>query len=108
MDRLLLASLANHTGGMLAVDSESLDPKEIGLYLAQAAQGTVLWPASVTWPKQFAQVYPEHMPPLRSDRDTIVIGEGNVSGEVKIELTAQVGGKSQPLSWTLAAGESNP
>ena len=109
VDAQLLASLANQTGGMLAVDGESLDPKEAGLFLASAVRGTVLWPGAVTWPKQFAEVYPSRMPPLRSDRDTIVVGKvvGDLTSEVRIAITAQLGGKPQGLHWTLAVEDSN-
>ena len=57
-DSQLLASLANLTGGMLAVDSDSIDAKQAGAFLAAAAKATVVWPQQVTWPKQFEAVYP--------------------------------------------------
>ena len=107
LDTQLLASLANQTGGMLAVDGEDLDAKQFGVFLASSVHGTVLWPKSATWPKEFVDVYPAKVPPLRTDRDTIVIGkaQGKLLGDVQIALTLD-GGKS-PLTWTLTAGESN-
>jgi hypothetical protein len=107
VDGQLLASLANLTGGMLAIDTDSIDPKQVGTFLASAVQGTVLWPAEVHWPKGFAEIYPERVPPLRSDRDTIVLGKGKLSGEQKIEMTARTGGASHQMTWMVAAGESN-
>ncbi len=109
MDSQLLASLANQTGGMLVVDDESIDPKQAGAFLASAAQGAVVWPGAVTWPKQFVEVYPQRMPPLRTDRDTIVVGraQGAMTGEVHIAAAVRNGGKPQTLKWTLSAGDSN-
>ncbi len=110
VDAPLLASLANQTGGMLAVDDESMDSKHAGAYLASAAHGAVLWPQTATWPKTFVEVLPSRMPPLRTDRDTIVVGKsaGAIPAEVKIKATVQAAGESRPMTWTLAARESNP
>ena len=109
VDSALLASLANQTGGMLALDGENLDAKKAGLFLSSAVQGTVVWPEKATWPKEFAEVYPTQMPPLRSDRDTIVVGKaaGKLTDEVQISLSAQALGKAYPLRWTLAVEDSN-
>ncbi len=111
VDGPALAALANLTGGMLALDDESLDPKQAGTYLASAVRAAVLWPTSASWPEAVAVVYPERVPPLRSDRDTIVLGQatGTLSGAVKVELTAELaGGEPRQLAWELQAGESNP
>jgi hypothetical protein len=111
VDGPALASLANMTGGLLALDDDSIDPKQAGNYLAGAVRGTVLWPSAASFPKNVAAVYPERMPPLRSDRDTIVIGQadGALSGPLKIEVTADViSGEAKKLAWELTAGESNP
>src|SRR5262249_17888772 len=107
VDSGLLASLANQTGGTLALDSESIDPKQGGAFLASAARGTVLWLGEVAWPKQFAEIYPEHIPPLRSDRDTVLIGKGTLDGDQAISMTATVAGKSLPLKWTVTPDKSN-
>ncbi|MGD9724203.1 MAG: VWA domain-containing protein, partial [Pirellulales bacterium] len=107
VDGQLLASLANLTGGMLAIDSDSIDPKQAAAYLASAVRGTVAWPQEVAWPSEFSNVYPKQLPPLRSDRDTIVVGQGTLQGEQKVTATVAVGGKSMPLQWTVSTGESN-
>jgi hypothetical protein len=110
VDGQLLASLANLTGGVLAIEGEKIDPKQVGAFLAKSVRGSVLWPTRSTWPKEFAEVYPSRMPPLRSDRDTIVVGKATAElpQEVQVSLAAQVGAKSQPLRWTLKSGQSNP
>jgi hypothetical protein len=110
LDTQLLASLANQTGGMLVVDGESIDAKQAGAFLALATRGAVAWPRSVAWPQALAEVYPRRMPPLRSDRDTIVVGKAaaKLAGELKIAFTADAAGKLLELDWTLDVGASNP
>ncbi len=75
LDSPLLASLANQTGGMLVVDDDSIDPKQAASFLAKSVRAAVLWPTKVNWPEAVAEVYPERMPPLRTDRDTVVLGK---------------------------------
>ncbi len=106
-DTQLLASLANQTGGMLAIDGESVEPKQAGVFLASAARGTVFWPAKTAWPKQFAEVYPQPVPPLRSDRDTVVVGMGTLQGDQKISLAVEVGGKPRQLEWAVSPAAAN-
>ncbi len=75
LDSQLLASLANQTGGMLVIDDDSIDPKQAAGFLAKSVRAGVLWPTKVTWPDAVAEVFPERMPPLRTDRDTVVLGK---------------------------------
>ena len=109
VDSALLASLANQTGGVLAVDDESIDPKQAGTFLARPREPRSYGRATSPGRKQFAETFPTRMPPLRSDRDTIVVGraDGKLDGDVNIAMTTQAGGKSQPLRWTLTADKSN-
>jgi hypothetical protein len=110
VDGPVLASLANMTGGMLALDDDSMDPKQAGSYLAHAVRGSVLWPTTINFPKSIVAVFPERMPPLRSDRETIVLGQadGALSGPIKVEVAVELSGKPKQLRWELNAGESNP
>ncbi len=111
VDSGLLASLANATGGMLAIDGENVTAQQAGAFLAGAVRGTVLWPTKVVWPKTFVEVFPSRIPPLRSDRDTIVLGQaaaGKLAGEFQVAMTAKVGSKSHSFQWTLSPAESNP
>jgi len=107
LDAQLLAALANHTGGNLAVDSDEINGKQAGAFLAGAARGAVAWPIKVEWPKAFTAVYPKHALPLRSDRDTIVLGKGKASGHVAISMTVDAGGKPTKMDWTVEAKGSN-
>ena len=52
------------------------DADSYGTSLAQAVHGSVLWPkagSNVKWPEGM-DVYPKTLPPLRSDRDTVLVG----------------------------------
>src|SRR6185295_4376620 len=93
LDTHLLAAIANQTGGNLGVDNDKIDAKEAGVFLASSARGAVVWPTRVEWPKVFTAVYPKQVPPLRTDRDTIVLGKGKGSGSVNVTMTADEGGK---------------
>ncbi len=73
-DVAFLASLANQTGGNLCVDTDAQSAQQAGASLAETCAAPVFWPASTTWPPQFAEVLPARVPPLRADRDSIVIG----------------------------------
>ena len=109
-DNGLLAALANQTGGLLAIDGNGATVKQVAAFLAGAVQGTVVWPTKATLPKQFADVYPTQVPPLRTDRETILIGTLGKDVKLKSVELAIVGeacGKAVEMSWTIAAGASN-
>ncbi len=102
VDAQLLGVLANHTGGMLLVDSENLNGKQFGGYLAESATGAVAWPTKVTLPDSVTEFYPKQFPPLRFNRDTVVVGLGKPVAEVSITVEASVQGKPVSLAWTTA------
>ena len=93
-DTQLLAALANQTGGNLYIDTETTWPNEAegittqraleenrrrggvaGKMLAQWVRGEVVRPTTTEWPAVVAEAYPTQMPPLRSDRETVVVGK---------------------------------
>jgi hypothetical protein len=129
-DAQLLAALANQTGGNLYVDEpmEWADEKEqitedrarqenarrgqeVGGRMAEWTRATVLYPANITWPAELGDVYPTSMPPLRTDRDTIVVGAAAAPLEKAIEFSvATAGDKPIELRFTAApnsAGDSH-
>ncbi len=104
----LLAVLANHTGGMLYVDSDDTgSAQKAGQTLAQIARGTVVWLTSVTLPDAMSETFPAVMPPLRGDRDTILVGTLEKTGTHEIAIQGEVGGKAVALSWKVSAEKSN-
>ena len=122
-DGRLLAALANQTGGNLYVAEPMAFANEaekvtearakeenarrgstVGATLADWAHATVYWPTNVTWPSELAQVYPKNMTPLRTDRDTVVIGAAAAPLDKSIEIKAQfvADGKPVDLHWSAA------
>ena len=58
----------------------------VGASMADWTRATVLWPAEVTWPAELGDVYPKTLPPLRTDRDTVVVGAASGALEKPIEI----------------------
>ncbi|MFW6171310.1 MAG: VWA domain-containing protein, partial [Planctomycetota bacterium] len=102
-----LAVLANQTGGRLYVDSDSESAaQEAGAGLARAAQLPVFWPQEVQFPGAMVEHYPVTVPPLRTDRDTIVIGKLESHQLQPLSMTAEVNGNTVELAWDLVAKRS--
>jgi von Willebrand factor type A domain len=121
-DSRLLAALANQTGGNLYIaeplaaadDAQGVSQDRaaqenvrrgtsVGVMMADWTRARVLWPEAVAWPKQLGDVYPAAMTPLRSDRDTIVIGQAEQipTKPIAIQLHARdADDKSVDLQWT--------
>ena len=73
MDRLL-GMLAVRTGGNAMHDSNTVGADAIGSALADAVRGTVaLADAAADFPAGM-DVYPKTLPPMRSDRETVLVG----------------------------------
>ena len=93
----LLDAMANHTGG-LVVDGK-LAAGEAGRDLAAAAHGRVAWPKMVSWPSEFSRVFPTCTPPLRLDRDSLVVGTYKGTGPFKIRMTVDTLAGPKTLAW---------
>ena len=107
LDGELLGALANHTGGMLAVDNDDTTAAQFGNYLAAAAEAPVIWPATISLPATLTEVYPKKVPPLRFDRDTVLVGLGRATESVGVGVQADVGGQTRELHWTVEPSASN-
>jgi hypothetical protein len=108
-DLHMLAALANQTGGNLYIDTEAQpSPQEFGVMLAKATSEPVFYPTSVKMPAEMASVYPKAVPPLRADRDSIVIGSLEGRGNVQIAMKAEVDGRSVDLNWNATPEASHP
>jgi hypothetical protein len=105
----LLAALANQTGGMMIGDSEQEDAAtQAGATLSHWVHAAVAWPTKVTYSEGMTEVLPSRLPPLRSDRDTILIGKLANRGGQTINATVEVSGKEQDLTFTMMPEKSNP
>ncbi len=79
-----LAALASATGGMLAVPEDGADPRAAGTNIGRLAVQPIAWPADVSIasnaPDAGLRLLPGRLPPLRSDRDSVVLIEGTLEG----------------------------
>src|SRR5690606_13081148 len=68
----------------------------------------VLWPQDVKLPAEMTEHYPAQVPPLRGDRNTVLVGVGNLDQPAEVQLTAATaGGNQQTLAWTVNPSLSN-
>jgi len=101
-DLYLLAALANHTGGMLYLDSnEGAWAERAGQAMADVIRAPVAWPTAVNMPDAIRDVYPSKLPPLRGDRDTVVVGLLQSRDVDDLTLTAELDGRSVDLRWNV-------
>jgi hypothetical protein len=113
LNGVLLAALANHTGGMLVTDEDSAGEKQLGSDLAAIVRGAVVWPVSIHTPECMSEVYPQQMPPLRFDRDSVLVGSLNPQAidagqPLAVEIEAELAGKPTKLSWKVVPEKSLP
>ncbi|MFM8400559.1 MAG: hypothetical protein ACKOAH_22255, partial [Pirellula sp.] len=50
---------------------------------------------------------PQQFPPMRADRDTILIGNLSARGPVTISVAGEVNGVAETMSWTVTAENSS-
>ena len=75
-----LAALASATGGMLLIPDDTMAAKDAGAKMAELAVAATVWPEQVAISSAAADaslnMLPARMPPLRGDRDSVVLVEG--------------------------------
>lgn len=102
----LLGAMANHTGGMLLTDDPQRTDRQLGNSLAAMVQTTVVWPIVTNLPGCLKDAYPRQMPPLRFDRDSILVGlvdQKAIDGQpsLEIEMQAIIADKPMTLHWAV-------
>lgn len=105
-----LATIANHTGGRVLVRKNITNSttQQIGVELANATTKPVFWPSEAKWPAGFAEVYPAKLPPLRLDRDSILVGKlKSEAAAGALEIQGTLGGKPVAMKWNLNSETSN-
>ena len=65
----------------------------------------VFWPKTAQWPAGLTEVLPKTLPPLRADRDSVVLGVGSLTEPAQVKWEAEVGGKPVSLAWTRGPGQ---
>lgn len=101
LDVEVLATLANHTGGMVHVDAPELSAQQSGLALARTVSASVFWPEKLVPPVSFGEVFPARTPPLSSERDTILIGEMIGREQCTLELSGTMGDRVVKFGWSV-------
>ena len=107
VDRQLPGALAAQTGGTVILDAEALPAAEVGRQLAGAVKATVLWPTAATWPAEMTAVFPKRTPPLRGDRETVLIGTLKGKGPLSAELTVEGPAGPQKLAVSVPPSTSD-
>ncbi len=107
-DLQVLGILAEHTGGVVQVDAliddTKLPAEKLGQNLARAAEATVFYADKLTFSPEVDKLLPGVVPPIRADRDTIVLGEGTIPAALSVTAT----GAGRSLSWTVKPAASQP
>jgi hypothetical protein len=96
-----LAALAAATGGVVRVPGENEAAREAGATIGAAAIQPVAWPEAETFTGKSAQavrVLPSLIPPLRADRDSILLVVGPLEeGQFEFAVTAAAGRRDVKL-----------
>ncbi|MEN6458868.1 MAG: hypothetical protein ABFC63_08050 [Thermoguttaceae bacterium] len=106
IDVQVLGSLAVQSGGTVISDTEHLTAENAGRQLTAAVNAAILWPSSTTWPAQVTEVFPKRLPPLRGDRETVVVGTCKTLGPVNVQVVADSAAGQQKLAFDVPAAAS--
>jgi len=98
-DLQLLGAMAQQTGGVVVIDEES--GKDYGRTLARSIDLPIVYPLSMKVSDRGIQLLPTEALPLRSDRDTVYLGKGDIARNAQITMQATIDGRSRDLSWAI-------
>ncbi len=104
---VLLAALANHSGGTMFIDSVNFTADEIGHFLANSAAQSVFWAESIELPEVFDHAYPKRIPPFRADRDTVLVGTGIARRPFEVRVRGKLNGQPHEMTWQVKPAVSN-
>lgn len=108
-DLPLLGILAEHTGGVLLADAllrdEARMSKRVGRQLASAAVAPVFYPVRMTLDPPLSDLLPRTIPPLRSDRATVLLATGPIPPTLDVVAEAASGVK---LAWHIKTAPEQP
>ncbi len=106
-----LATLANHTGGMVLVRRNTqASTQQIGQALARAAAQPVFWVEEGALPDSLVEHFPKKIPPIRADRDSILLGVESTPSDMqtsKVTLKGSLAGVSRTIEWSVTKEKSN-
>ena len=104
----LMSALANNTGGNLYVDTDeegSIERCATGL--ASTIHASVFWPTAGKLDDAVVDMFPRRFPPMRTDRDSIVLGTLSDRDTVDLEITGVVDGQETKLNWSFTPEASS-
>jgi len=115
-DLMLLGVLAQHTGGTVSIDDRQIvdgkpqlpNPENVGRKLAAAATAPVFYSTELQTEPALEQLLPQQLPPLRSDRETILLGKGPVPATIRVTVGGDVRSEARSLEWTAARQPEQP
>src|SRR5258708_6466745 len=100
-DLQVLGALAQHTGGVVLVDAlvddTKVTPETLGQTLAAAADAPVFYPETISLVPHADKLLPGEAPPIRSDRETVLLGKGRVGQVFKVTASGEDGS----LTWSV-------
>ena len=103
-----LSVIANQTGGNIFIDTDdSRSVSEGAKGLANTVHAMVFWPTDFQLPENVAEIYPATVPPLRNDRDTILVGTLKKRDDVKFSIAGELNGQSKTMSWPVTVEASD-
>lgn len=101
MDPLNLHGLATASGGRCVRVNDGDAPAAVAERLRAAVDAGVYYPTAIKLGEGVLEVYPNKLPPLRSDAPTLVVGRLNPGVKaVNLELEGTLAGVAKPLSQT--------
>ena len=112
-DLQVLGVLSQQTGGVVFVDALGDDARQsaqkLGQKLAKAADAPVFYPESISLVPEADKLLPGMVPPIRSDRETILLGKGRLGDVLKVTATGELGpGKMGSLAWSVKPAAAQP
>ena len=98
----LLAALANNTGGNFVVDNDADESvRQSAIALANTVHNSVFWPTSGSLDESIVEIFPYRFPPLRTDRDTIILGTLADREAVELNMVGKMNGQDTEMNWSL-------
>jgi hypothetical protein len=108
----LLGVLAQHTGGVVMIDdggdakTAASDASVVGQQLAKGASSAVFYPEQFEIAGSEMKLATAQALPLRSDRETFVLAQGQLADETSLTATGQFGGQPVRMQWSVAGMRS--
>ena len=107
----LLGILANQTGGIIGVvgGDASNDAEALGSRVADSAKMSAIWVKEAKLPGGMESVQADRLPPLRLDRDSILLGTATeASQDGQLEIIGEAAADTIRLTSTVTIEENHP